>query len=151
MTDQQKVTIDLPDWVADLTAAERRAIGADICEFIRDRCAVGRGVQRVGDSYWRAVTFPAYTPEYREKKGSSRVDLRLSSEMLDKLKTLQVNETSVEVGFSGGAKLQGKVEGNRIGSYGGEPNPAKARDFLGVTRAELAAILAAYKPERKGR
>ncbi len=147
MTEQQKVTIDLPDWVADLTASERRAIGADICDFIRARCAVGQGVRKHGES-WRTYTFPEYSPEYREQKGSSRVDLVLSGEMLDKLKTLKVAATSVEVGFTGGAKLQGKVEGNRIGSYGGEPDPAKARDFLGVTRAELAAILAAYKPSR---
>lgn len=149
MVEQQKVTIELPDWVADLPLAQRRAIGDDIVQFIRDRCAVGQGVRRHGN-HFRTYSFPAYSKEYAKAKGQTRVDLVLSEEMLSALDSFNVKETSVDIGYRGNSRLQGKVEGNRIGSYGGSPNPAKARDFLGVTNAELAAILAPYKPAASG-
>lgn len=148
MAGDQKVTIEMPEWVANLTLAERKEIGDAIVEFIKDRTEQGVGVRKHGD-HWRTYNFPSYEPEYEAEKGSSRVDLRLSSEMLDELSAFNVKGNTLEVGYRGNAKLLGKVEGNRIGSYGGDPNPRKARDFLGMTKAELDAVLAPYKEKAK--
>lgn len=144
MAAQQKVTIKLPEWVRP---EDREAIAEDIVAFIRDRTETGVGVARRGNG-WVARDFPDYTEDYAKFKGVSRsaVDLRLSDEMLDALDVLSTSKAGVTIGYRPG-KINGKVEGNRLGSYGGDPNPRKARDFLGITKGDLELILAAYEPE----
>ena len=147
MARQQKVTIKLPDWV---DPDDRDAIGEAIVEFIRDRTETGVGVRSNGKGGWRAHTFADYSEEYAEWKGQRRVDLRLSDEMLDELSVLDTGGKGVTIGFDGDAALQGKVEGNRLGTYGRKrPIPGKDRDFLGITSSDLALILDPYKPKRK--
>lgn len=139
--EQQFVTIKIPK---GYNADDFEAIGSDIVQFIRDRCAVGVGVRRRGSGF-TTYDFPEYTEQYAAKKGSRKVDLRLSDEMLDSIEVLSVDEGTVTVGFHEGDPINGKAEGNQIGSYGGEPNAKRARRFLGVTRDELEAILGAYE------
>lgn len=145
-TKPQKVTIPLPDWV---DPEVREEIGEAIVEFIRDRTETGVGVKEVGKGKWRKRVFEDYTEEYEKRKGSSRVDLRLSDEMLDDLAVLKVGSKGIEIGYDD-PSLFGKVEGNRLGTYGRKrPIPGKDRDFLGITKSDLDLILDPYKPRRR--
>lgn len=140
MTEQQKVTIPLPDGVSPEDAED---FAADCVQFIRDRTEVGFGVRRRGRGF-STYTLPAYTPEYEKFKGSSHVDLHLSGDLLDALTVLSVDENGVTVGYEPGA-TNDKAEGNFTGSYGKpRPNPRKARSILGMTREELDAVSAPY-------
>ncbi len=144
--EQQKVTIPLPP---GLDADDLATIGEDIVEFIRDRSELGFGVRKRGRGF-STYTLPAYTDEYEKFKGQSNVDLRLSSDMLDSLEVLKVTPQGITVGYQKGDPINGKVEGNVTGSYGQKrANPSRARNFLGMTREELDAVLAVYP--RKGR
>lgn len=145
MAKQQKVTIELPSWVNPDDVDE---IGEAIVQFIRDRTDTGVGVTARGKG-WAAKDFPDYTQEYADRKGVnvSNVDLQLSDEMLDALGVLKTGKRAVTIGYEAGDDLNGRVEGNRIGSYGRAPNPRKARDFLGITKADLELILDPYRPE----
>lgn len=140
VAEQQKVTIPLPD---GYTKADRKRIAEDIVEMIRDRTVLGFGVKPGRGGLSRLYDFPDYSPKYEKWKGQKRVDLTLSGDMLDELQVLNVGADGVTVGFKRG-KTNDKAEGNQLGSYGGDPNPRKARSFLGVTRDELEAILAGY-------
>lgn len=141
----QRVRIELPD---DYAPGDRQSIAEDIVTFIRDRCAEGQGVRQRGNSF-STYDFPEYSPEYAKKKGSKKVDLVLDDEMLAAIQVLSVSKDSVMIGFENGTRENDKAEGNQTGSYGRDPNPKKARRFLGVTSDELDAILAGYEPRRK--
>ena len=96
------------------------------------------------------VEFKKYSKKYADKKGVevNEVDLLLSGEMLEKLKALKVSADGVEIGYKGSQKLIGKVEGNITGSYGQpNPNPDKARDFLGIDDDSVDVIIDAYLEE----
>lgn len=136
----QHTWIDIPP---GYSPEDRKRIGDDILDFIKDRCAEGVGIRESG----RLYDFPEYTPEYRKFKGSSRVDLVLNDEMLQAMEVLGVKTDRIHIGFRNGSRENAKAEGNQIGSYGRSPNPRKARRFLGLTKGELEAILAPY--ERK--
>ena len=65
--------------------------------------------------------------------------------MLNALEVLETSEGSITIGYNARDKFNNdKAEGNILGSYGGDPNPAKARDFLGITEGELGTILNKY-------
>lgn len=136
---QQVAKIKIPN--DDFTAGERREIAEAVVEFIKDRTVSGEGVRRRGQGFQRRE-FPDYEDDYIKRKGSSIVDLVLDGDMLDGLKVVKANKRGeIEIGYRKNSKLSGRVEGNRIGSYGGAPNPKKARDFLGITKADLEELL----------
>lgn len=92
--------------------------------------------------------FKKYSKEYAEKKGVgvSDVDLVLSGEMLEELELVSHKNGEIVIGYKDPSdELAGKVEGNRIGSYGGEPRQSKARDFLGLPMDELEILISAYE------
>lgn len=139
MAEQQKATIKIPN--DDFTASQRREIADAVVEFIKDRTQSGEGVRKRGQGF-SARDFPDYEKDYRKRKGQSLVDLVFSGEMLDQLKVVKSNTRGeIEIGYRSNGKINGKVEGNRIGSYGGSPNPRKARDFIGITRDDLEELL----------
>lgn len=139
--EQQKVTIKIPDLYS---ADDMDRIGQDIVQFIRDRTELGVGVKRAGRGF-RVYDLPEYTAAYEKFKGSSKVDLFLSGELLTALDVLDVSDGEITVGYEEGDPINGKAEGNFTGSYGKQrANPKKARSILGITREELDAVLAAY-------
>ena len=141
MAEQQKVTIQIPD---DLVKDERLDIANAIIEHIRDRSKRGVGVRRAGRGFIN-YTFPEYTEEYADFKQQTNVDLTLSEDMLNSIKVVEQRRGEITIGFDGRSRINGKVEGNQIGSYGkSRPNPRKARRFLGLTRDELDLILEEY-------
>ena len=96
--------------------------------------------------------FPKYTAKYAEEKGVGvgDVDLILSGEMLEGITLLSHKSGEIVIGYDDPSdELAGKVEGNRIGSYGGEPNKSKARDFLGIASDDLEVLLDAYQDDEE--
>ena len=94
--------------------------------------------------------FPNYEINYANSKGvgKSDVDLVLSGEMLDELTLVSHKNGEIVIGYKDPSdELAGKVEGNRIGSYGREPNKKKARDFLGIPQDELDVLIAAIQED----
>ena len=139
MAKQQKELINLSG--LGLTQDQREEVADLIVERIVNR-TVKEGRDRYGDK------FPKYSDSYKESldfkiagKSKSKVDLQLSGDMLAALKVLDVTSRSVLIGYDKGAEENGRVEGNRLGSYGGKPNSDKARDFLGLTDDELRKIV----------
>lgn len=91
--------------------------------------------------------FVKYTKGYADTKGVKRtdVDLTLSGEMLDSLELVSHKSGEIVIGYKDPSdELAGKVEGNRIGSYGGEPDKNKARDFLGIDPSDLDVLISSY-------
>lgn len=124
---------------------EREAIARDIIDLIVERTESGKGVKD-GALY----SFPSYaSKEYANLKGSSRPDLRLTGEMLESLRLVSEKNGLLKIGYSKSDSVAGKVEGNCIGSYGGEENPKLARNFLGITQGELDKVLKKYPVETK--
>lgn len=111
-------------------------------DFIVERTKEGKG--RDGKP------FPGYSESYKRSldfkiagKGST-VDLTLTGEMLDTLKVLDAKKGKIVIGFEADDPVNDRAEGNILGSYGGDPNPKKARNFLDVSDKEVANILANY-------
>ena len=136
----QRVRIAIPKTFGP---QQRELIAQDIIQFIKDRADGGIGVNEGKDGTFRNKRFPRYTDDYAKRKGVSRsdVDLRLSSEMLEGLDLLSHQSGSLLIGYKAGTEENAKAEGNKLGSYGRSPNPAKARPFLGISPGDLRDIL----------
>lgn len=136
----QRIRIPLPE---DMTAAERRRAGEMIVEGIVNRTQQGMGIRKSGDSF-RLQPFAEYSEKYLEYKKSvgkysGNVDLKLSGDMLEGLQMLSHEKGSVLIGFQNGTFANDKAEWNRVGTK--TPN----RDFLGLTRAEIRAVVRSVK------
>ena len=136
----QRVKIELPE---GLGPSERESIGLDIISFIQERSIQGIGFN---PETGRNKRFPNYTKEYARFKGAdiSDVDLILSGDMFNAMQVLSNRPRQIVIGFENGTKENDKAEGNQLGSYGKEPDPKKARPFLGLTKKDLEAILENY-------
>lgn len=110
----------------------------DVIEFIKRRSESGK--DKDGNK------FVKYTPDYASKKGVARnaVDLTLSGDMLASIDKLEQKRNRIRIGFEKGSEENAKAEGNILGSYGRTPNPAKARDFLGISERDYRRILKKY-------
>ena len=134
----QRVRVNIPK---GYTPNERVAIANAIIEFSITRSKSGKDVS--GDN------FPKYKKEYINSKnfsiaGKSKgsVDLTLSGEMLNEQDLLSHKNGSLLIGYESGDEINGKVEGNRIGSYGQKSgDESQARDFLGINESDLNKIL----------
>lgn len=135
----QRTSIEIPEWLGP----EDRAEVADlIIEAIKRRTE--KGVDKNGKK------FPGYSKSYMESldfkiagKGKG-VDLQLSGDMLASLSLLSHTKGRILIGYENGTPENDRADGNITGSYGGSPNPRKARDFLGLPDGELAKILSHY-------
>lgn len=137
-----KTKIKIP---TKLNSEEREALALDILDRI-----VKRTVEENKDKDGKK--FPPYSSSYKKsldfKIGgkTSKVDLTLSGDMLADLKLLGHKKGEVTIGYENHTDSNAKAEGNIKGTYGKSvPNPAKARDFLGVSRNELIDIIEPYK------
>jgi hypothetical protein len=127
------------------TAQEKRAIAQDIRDYIIERSRRGLGP---GAKPWSGKA-GEYSEEYKNSlefriggKSPNRVDLTLSSEMLD---SLRANLKSGKIQIDLEENVRGKAEGNIRGTYGKKsPIPGKQRNFLEMTNTELRNILANY-------
>lgn len=135
----QRVRIEIPKGYSPV---ERVAIANAIIEFSINRTKSGKDVY--------GNNFPEYTKEYIKSKNfgianksEGEINLELSGEMLNSQELISHSNGSLLIGYDrGDSDLNGKVEGNRIGSYGkSSGNPDDARDFLGITQEDLNQIL----------
>jgi hypothetical protein len=124
---------------SSLSVERKKALFEAIKLWIQDRSF--RGLDRNNRN------FKKYSEEYAEKKGVgvNDVDLTLTGEMLDSIELLGYGSDYLRIGYSVGTSVERKAEGNILGSYGRDPNPAKARDFLDISVRDLKAILADFK------
>ena len=136
----------------DYSTSQRKAIGQEIIDLVIDRTKKGQGVITEGGQT-KLKTFPVYSKSYIDSvdfkaagKSASKVNLTLSSEMLEELETVDYKTAGeIETGYeSASEEVKNRVEGNILGSYGGKPSKKKARNFLGITDKELKSILKNY-------
>lgn len=124
--------------------SERKAIGQEIIEHIRDRTE--QGVDKDGKP------FPKYSREYIKSvdfknagKSAGQVDLRLSGDMMTALQVLDQDDGTLTIGYKNGTAENARADGNIRGTYGQDRGSSKkARPFLGITKAELGDILEQY-------
>lgn len=140
MAKWQRINIPIPKGYKPI---ERKAIAQEVIQFIVDRTKSGK------DKDGR--NFKGYTKEYKEsltfKLGgkSSSVNLTLTGEMLGELDLLNQSNGNLRIGYDKGREaLNGKVEGNREGTYGQKKQVTSPRDFLGLSSSALNKILKKY-------
>lgn len=145
----QRTTIQIPK---DLKPKQRQAIALEVIDFIVERSKSGK------DKNGKA--FPKYSAGYANSqdfknagKSKGKVNLTLSSEMLNSIELLKDKAGELVIGFDkSDDELNGKAEGNILGTYGKDtPNPSKARDFLGIQEKDLNKILKNYVSDDEGR
>lgn len=132
------VVDDLPD----LDRADLEILGEEIIDFIITRTLSGKNVNN--------KKFGGYSPKYMEaERKDDPPDLDLSGEMLDELKIIEIKPRKKEIviGYKGNDhRFYGKLEGNILGTYGQpSPIPGKKRDFLGIAKSDLMALLENYR------
>lgn len=135
---QQKVRIKIPK---GYTSRERKAISFEVVEFMIKRTQKGldkdnRRLKPYSKGYKESF-------EFRAAGKSGKVNLTSSEEMMDEMKGLKDTDGSLDIGYDGRKNaLNGKVEGNRLGTYGNKkPVVSGGRDFLGITNSDLKRIL----------
>lgn len=135
-------TLKIP---SDLTLDQIAKLEKEVLRFIRKRTSEGKGKG--------GKTFPSYTEEYKRsldfknaEKSASKVNLKLSGDMIAALDILPSKKSEIKYGFEKGTPENDRAEGNVIGSYGQKKaNPSKARNFMGMTNAELALLVKKVK------
>lgn len=137
MAIQQKNRILIP---RGLSPKDRESIGKDIINYIKNR-TVKNSLDKNDDK------FAKYSKEYAQQEHKRKVNLTQSGDMLDNLKLLNHRSGSITIGYESDYDGMGKVEGNRLGTYGQKkPIAGKARDFLGLLPEDLQYILNKYSP-----
>lgn len=139
----EEFMVKIPD---GFDAEERQEIAKAIVAFIQNRTAVAQIGYDPDTKRNYSLSSVPYTEDYADKKGVSEsdVDLTLSSAMLKAIRPISVKKNEIVVGITN-SKQAAKSEGNQIGSYGREPNPDKARPYLGIAPVDLKRILAEYE------
>lgn len=133
----QRFSVEVPN---DLKPEQRVELADLIIEHIVDR--TDRGIDKDGKK------FPKYSKSYIKSldfqnagKSKSKVNLQLSGDMLAAIKLLSHQNGKLTIGFDKNTEENDKAEGNILGSYGGDPNPSKARDFLGLSSSKLRELI----------
>lgn len=145
MAKWQKVAITIPKRFGP---TERQAIAQDVIDFIITRTRDGK--DKDGKKF-KGLYSKSYQASLDYKiagkpKSGKPIDLTLTGEMLDSLGLLNEKPGALTIGYEKGADINGKVEGNRLGTYGtNTPNKDRARDFLGIDQTQLKKILNKYK------
>jgi len=131
---QQKVKYDIP---FGLTYEERVRLGYNMIAYIQKRSQEGKG--KDGES------FSGYSASYIKTSGKSSVDLTDTGDMLATLILLTHRSGSLTIGYESSDPINGKVEGNRLGTYGqNNPISGKARDFLALSQSELDELFGEF-------
>lgn len=140
---QQKIIVEIPK---NLKPSQRLELADLVIEHIVDRTE--RGLDKNGRG------FPKYSKEYINSldfknagKSKGKVDLKLSGDMLAAIELLKHKPGELVIGFEKGTPENDKAEGNILGSYGRDPNPSKARDFLGIQGKKLRELIDAVRSD----
>lgn len=147
MAKQQKFKVTIPK---GYSPRERQAIAREVIDFVIERSKKGKDKNN--------KKFPVYSKEYKNSeafegfgKKPNKVNLTLTGEMLEELSYLNDKNGELTLGYEKGDKeLNGKVEGNVLGTYGKKKaDPKKARDFMGIKKTDLDKILKKYPMNNK--
>ena len=92
MAKKQSFLVNLPK---GFDATDQAEFVDLVLNHIKQRSKNGVGVKRKGRGY-QTFSFPGYTEDYKSKKGSSKVDLTLSGDMLDALEVIKKTKDTVE-------------------------------------------------------
>jgi len=140
MAIQQKKVFKIP---RGLSPSARESIANTIIKLIRSN-TTKKSVDANNSK------FAKYSKKYSTLKHKRKVNLTDTGSMLKELKLLTHRSGSITIGYGKGDIINGKVEGNRKGTYGrSKPIPGKARDFLGLTDKALSSILSRYTVDKK--
>jgi len=148
MAKQQFFTIPVSQ---KYSGRERKAIAQEVLDFVIERTKKGKDKNN--------SPFPKYGKDYIGSQDfkiagkSKKVNLTLSGDMLDEMTHLSRQDTvrKLALGYIKSDKaMNGQVEGNVLGTYGNKsPIPGKERDFMGISKKDLNAILDNYPIETK--
>ena len=94
-------------------------------------------LERTAKSRGLKGTFPKYTKEYAKRKGSKKVDLRVSGDMLDSLRVTKRQNNTMLIEFAD-KKQEKKAEG-----------VSKKRPFMGYTKKEWREFQKTFGKEFK--
>jgi hypothetical protein len=135
---QMKIDIPLPP---EIDRDDRLQIADEVLEFIRERTDKGR------DKNGRKFT--GYSKSYIQSldfkiahKSAGKVNLKLTGDMMIALQLLKDKRESLTIGYEKNTEENDKAEGNIKGTYGDLNRKPKPRNFLGISMADLSAIIA---------
>lgn len=146
MASQQKEPIKIKSYY---TEEEASAIALEIIDRIIERTQkenldrYNEPFAKYSESYSKSLDFNILG------KKKNKVDLTLTGDMLSSLKVLKVKKGLIEIGYEKGDPINGKVEGNRLGTYGNSKPVAEPRDFLGIHKDDLDKIYENYPRGKK--
>lgn len=122
----------------------RDAITKDVVAFIRLSTSSGK-------SPITGRNFAKYSQSYKDSdafnlagKSKTKVDLRLSGDMIADLSPQENKVGMIAFGYSKNSQELGKAEGNITGVRGKSKTASSKRDFLGISDAQLKIILKKY-------
>lgn len=134
---QQKITLEIP---RELRPAQRQQLADLVIVHIIDRSQ--RGIDKNDKKFPKYSEGYIHSAEFKNAgKKPNPVNLELSGEMLTALDLLSNKAGEITIGYKRGTPENAKAEGNILGSYGRSPNPAKARDFLGIKNSKLKELV----------
>jgi hypothetical protein len=114
----------------------RDAALAEVADFVKEsilnNCASGK--TSIDGGLWKKKLTPEYKKEKLKESGVGFANLELHGDLLDSLDT-KVAGKKIIIEITDSAEL-GKAEGNLIGSYGRDPNPDNAREFMPHKRGD---------------
>lgn len=125
---------------ASFDSDQRELAARFIIEKIQENTA--NGMSSLGKK------FAPYTEDYVnsldfENAGKTRkVNLEATGDMLISIQLISHKTGSITIGYPTGSSIADQVEGNVIGSYGSDPNPSKARPFIGLPQSQVELIIA---------
>lgn len=90
----------------------------------------GDGRSPVKNGPWKKKLSNDYLDRKDKFSSVGYANLELTGELLDSVVAETISRDKIEITVSGDDDVQGKAEGNNIGSYGGSPSEAKARRFI---------------------
>ncbi len=129
--------IEIPD---DIVGENRELLAQEVLQFIRDRTDTGKDKNN--------VKFPKYSRSYINSldfrnagKKAGNVNIKLSGDTMAAMDVISHKKGSILIGYENGTRENNVAEGNITGSYGRNPNPGKARDFLGISKGDLSNII----------
>lgn len=102
----------------------------DVKNYVKEQVLshVGEGKSPVQGGRWKRSLSKSYAKEKKGESSAGFANLELSGEMLNDLDVVEVNSQKLSLQIEGAEAP--KAEGNNIGSYGRDPNPKNAREFI---------------------
>ena len=125
--------------------SERSAIAQEIIDYIKTQTAKGKS-PITGKSFNKYSSAYKNSLDFKNAKGSSsKVNLRLSGDMIASIGVLENKDGSLIIGYDESDSEAEKAEGNQIGSYGNSHGSKKlAKPFIGIKKDALEFIKNKY-------